>query len=146
MTVATKRNVTIRCPFCLTLNRVDIAKAGAGPKCGHCGRPILVDRPVKVSAEDFDRTVLEAEVPVLVDFYADWCAPCKIVAPTLDEIARERQGRLLVVKLDTDHAPEISQRYGIRGIPTTILFRKGTEVGRTVGADVSAIRALAERA
>lgn len=146
MTVATKRNVTIRCPFCLTLNRVDIAKAGARAKCGNCGRPILVDRPVKVSPEDFDRTVLEAEAPVLVEFYADWCAPCKIVAPVLDEIAGKQQGKLLVVKLDTDHAPEISQRYGIRGIPTLILFRKGNEVGRTVGADAGAIRALAEQA
>lgn len=140
------RNATIRCPFCLTLNRVNLARADGRPKCGECERPILVDRPVRVEAEDFERTVLEAEVPVLVDFFADWCAPCKIVAPVMDEIARERTGSLLVVKLDTDRAPEISGRFHIRGIPTMILFRNGEELGRVVGADTAGLRALAGKA
>lgn len=100
---------------------------------------------MKIAGDDFDRTVLEAEVPVLVDFYADWCAPCKIVAPVMDEIAQKRSGSLLVAKLDTDQAPQISARYGIRGIPTMILFRAGQEVGRVVGADVAGLRELADR-
>ncbi|MBI4541073.1 MAG: thioredoxin [Gemmatimonadetes bacterium] len=146
MTVTISRKATIRCPFCLTLNRVDIARAVSGPRCGKCERPILVDRPVKITAEDFDRTVLEAEAPVLVDFYADWCAPCRVVAPALDEIAGEKAGEMLVAKLNTDQAAEISARYNIRGIPTLILFRGGAEVDRVVGADLRGVRALVAQA
>ncbi len=134
--------VTVRCGFCLTLNRVDLARAADRPTCGECQRPMLLDRPVKVSEEDFQRTVLEAPVPVLVDFYADWCAPCKMVAPVVDEIARTHEGRLLVVKVDTDRAPALSQSFGIRGIPTLIAFRDGREAGRSVGLDPEGIRSL----
>ena len=73
-------------------------------------------------------------VPVVVDFYADWCGPCKMMAPILDEVARRRQGELLVTKLDTDRNPQTGQRFGVRGIPTLIVFREGKEVARKVGA------------
>lgn len=142
-TSGTTSRVTVRCPFCLTLNRVDVARAGEGPRCGECERPLLLDRPIKVSEEDFQKTVLEAEVPVLVDFYADWCGPCKMVAPILDEIAGEHQGRLLVVKVDTDHAQETASRYGIRGVPTLILFRGGEESERSVGLEPERLREMA---
>jgi thioredoxin 2 len=134
--------VTVRCPFCQTLNRIDLTRAADRPRCGKCERPILLDRPIKVTEEDFGRTVLEAESPVLVDFYADWCAPCKVVAPVVDELARTNQGRLLVTKVDSDHAPKLSMDLAIRGIPTLILFRDGKEVGRVVGADVKGVREL----
>jgi thioredoxin len=101
-----------------------------------------MDRPVKVTEEDFDTTVLDAAVPVLVDFYADWCGPCKMVAPVVDEIAQERVGEVMVAKVDTDRAPALSQRYGIRGIPTLILFRAGSEVDRSVGFDPQKIRQM----
>lgn len=127
------RRATVRCPFCLTLNRVDLARAEERPKCGECGRPILLDRPVRVSGDDFDRVIREAEVPVLVDFYADWCGPCKMMAPLLDDLARERAGALLVAKLDTDASPEVSRRLGIRGIPTLIRFEGGREAERRTG-------------
>lgn len=127
-------HVTIRCPFCLTPNRIELARAQERPTCGECGRPFLLDRPVKVTAEDFARTVLEADLPVLVDFYADWCGPCKVMAPVLDEVAREATGELLVAKLDTDRAPEIAQRYDIRGIPTLVLFQSGKDLARVTGA------------
>ena len=78
--------------------------------------------------------VRESDVPVLVDFYADWCGPCKIMAPVLDELAADRVGELLVGKLDTDANPEVSASFGIRGIPTLILFRGGSEVSRQTGA------------
>lgn len=128
------RRATVRCPFCLTLNRVDLARAAERPKCGECGRPILLDRPIKISGEDFDRVVEDSEVPVLVDFYADWCGPCKIMAPLLDDLARTRAGELLVAKLDTDASPELSRRLGIRGIPTLIRFEGGRETDRRTGA------------
>ena len=131
---AAAAKATIRCPFCLTLNRVDVARAEDRPRCGECGRPMLLDRPIKVSGEDFEKLVRDAEVPVLVDFYADWCGPCKIMAPLLDDLARERSGTMLVAKLDTDAHPRTSRQFDIRGIPTLILFRDGVEVERAAGA------------
>jgi thioredoxin 2 len=136
----------VRCAFCLKMNRVDLARASDRPACGSCRKPILLDRPVKVTEEDFDATVLGSPAPVLVDFHADWCAPCRLVAPVVDEIAGRLSGRLLVAKVDTDRAPRIAQRYQIRGIPTLILFRDGGEVGRSVGFDPEGIRSLADGA
>ena len=134
MTTDLKKTVTLPCAFCGKLNRIDLARASAGPKCASCGRPFVLDRPVKVTDADFDRVIADAAVPVLVDFYADWCGPCKIMAPLLDEIARKRMGELLVAKLDTDRNPEVSQRFVIRGIPTLVLFKGGREARRKVGA------------
>lgn len=138
--------VTLRCPFCLTLNGVDLGKSGDRPICGDCGKPLLLDRPIKVAQEDFARTVLGSDVPVLVDFYADWCAPCKYVAPLIDEIAQSHEGKLLVVKIDTDQAPDLSQKMGIRSIPTLILFTGGEEVDRSVGFEPEKVRAMADDA
>ena len=134
MSVAAGRRVTLSCPFCATLNRVDLARVDARPKCGQCGRPLLLDRPLAVTDQTFDRLIGDAEVPVFVDFYADWCGPCKIIAPILDDIARERMGELLVLKLDTDRNPGTMTRFGVRGIPTLILFAHGAEVARLTGA------------
>lgn len=137
--------VTLRCMFCLKLNRVDLARAVDRPKCGECGKPMLLDRPVKVSQEDFDQVVLEAGAPVLVDFYADWCGPCRMVAPFVDDIAQKHVGKLLVGKVDTDRAPEVAMRYGIRSIPTLIVFRDGEEVDRSIGFEPERVRDLVER-
>jgi len=125
---------TVACTFCGRLNRVDTSRVADRPKCGQCGRPMLLDRPVRVTDADFDRVIGGTEVPVLVDFYADWCAPCKVMAPTLDAIANERRGAVLVAKLDTDANPHTSANFGIRAIPTLILFEHGREVGRETGA------------
>jgi thioredoxin 2 len=128
------RTVTVRCPFCEQLNRVDLAKLDRGPKCSGCGRPLHFDRPVKATGADFDKTIATAGVPVLVDFYADWCGPCRMMAPTLDAFAADQEGRVLVLKVDTDRDPALSERFGIRGIPTLIAFAGGKETGRHVGA------------
>ncbi len=128
------RTATLRCPFCLKLNRVDVGRAEDRPKCGECGKPFLLDRPVKIAGEDLERIVADSEVPVLVDFYADWCGPCKVMAPVLDEFAADHSGQILVGKLDTDAAPAVSAKYGIRGIPTLILFDDGQEKDRQTGA------------
>jgi thioredoxin 2 len=124
---------TVPCLFCGRLNRVDLGRLPAGPRCGSCKRPLLLDRPIPVNAENFDAVLQGTEVPVLVDFYADWCGPCKAIAPMVDDLAQARSGSLLVLKLDTDRFPGISERYGIRGIPTLIAFRGGKESGRVVG-------------
>jgi thioredoxin 2 len=136
MADATKvsRPAVVRCLFCGTANRVNLARLPDSPKCGKCGRPIRLDRPLAVTDADFDRTINGSSVPVLVDFHADWCGPCKMMAPALDEFARQHMGEILVVKLDTDANPVAPSRFGIRGIPTLIVFENGKEKRRHVGA------------
>jgi thioredoxin 2 len=133
-TTTDAKHLTLRCQFCETWNRIDATRAGDRPKCGKCGKPMLLDRPVKLDDDTFTRTIQESDVPVLVDFYADWCGPCKMMAPFVDELAAEFQGRALVAKVDTDHAQQATQPFGIRGIPTSIVFKDGREVARQVGA------------
>ncbi|MEJ2540975.1 MAG: thioredoxin domain-containing protein [Gemmatimonadota bacterium] len=136
--------VQVRCGFCLTMNRVRMERAGDRPQCGKCQRPMLLDRPVKVEADDFQATVLDAGVPVLVDFFADWCGPCHMLAPHLDEIASAGVGRLLVAKVDSDRAQALSQQYRISGLPTLLLFDDGREENRVVGMDPAGIKAMVE--
>ncbi len=128
------RKVTLRCQFCETWNRVDVSRAGDRPACGKCARPLLLDRPYTLNDETFARTVAEAEVPVLVDFYADWCGPCKQMAPAVDQLAAKHQGTLLVAKLNTDKSPATATSHKIQGIPTVVLFDHGLVVARQSGA------------
>lgn len=129
-----KQTATVACPFCGTLNRIDMARVADRPKCGNCGKPILLDRPIAITDTVFDTVTTQTTVPVVVDFYADWCAPCKIMAPMLDDTAYKRAGQMLFAKIDTDRNPLTGPRFGIRGIPTLIAFRNGKEVARRVGA------------
>jgi thioredoxin 2 len=126
--------VVVTCVFCGTANRVDLSRLSEGPKCGKCGRPIRLDRPLPVTDTTFDRAIKSSTVPVLVDFYADWCGPCKVMAPVLDDFARLHTGEVLVLKLDTEANPATPARFGIRGIPTLIVFESGQEARRQVGA------------
>lgn len=95
---------------------------------------MLLDRPVALDDESFERTINASEIPVLVDFHADWCQPCKQMAPFVDAVAAKYIGKALVAKVDTDRAPHIAQQFNIRGIPTTIVFDHGREAARQVGA------------
>lgn len=128
-----KRIATVTCPFCGTFNRVDMARLADRPRCGECKRPILLDRPIAVTDATLDRVLAETDVPVVMDGYADWCGPCKIMAPILDDFAHDRAGEVLVIKLDTDRNPATTQRFAIRAIPTLIVFRNGREVAREAG-------------
>jgi thioredoxin 2 len=132
-TAADARHLTLQCQFCNAWNRVDAARAADRPKCGKCGKPMLLDRPLKLNDETFQRTIAESQIPVLTDVYADWCKPCKIIAPAVDELARKYLGRLLVTKLDGDHSPQTVASLGIRGYPTVMLFDRGKEAARQTG-------------
>lgn len=139
--------ITLRCQFCDTWNRVNPARLPERPKCGKCARFLLIDRPYPLFEDSFSRTIADSEIPVIVDFYADWCGPCKMMAPAVDELAARNAGNALVAKLNTDAAPQISQAYNIRGIPTTIVFRGGKEVARQSGAiPLAALQQLLDRA
>jgi thioredoxin 2 len=128
------QKLTVRCQFCNTWNRIDASKASAGPKCGKCSKPILLERPILLDDETFTRTINESDVPVAVDFYADWCGPCRMMAPAVDALASHLQGKALIAKLNTDHSSRTANGFNIRGIPTTIVFQGGKEVARQTGA------------
>lgn len=131
---ASTTKATLKCQFCGTWNRIDASRAADRPKCGKCGKPMLLDRPVKLDDDSFSRTIAESEVPVLVDFYADWCGPCKMMAPAVDKLAADYTGRAIVAKLNTDLAQRTSQSFLVRSIPTSIVFLKGKEIARQTGA------------
>jgi len=137
------KKLTIPCPSCGRWNRIDATRASDGPKCGACGTPLGLDQPLHLTDATFDRVIGGTDVPVLVDFYADWCGPCKMMAPSVDRLARETVGAALIAKLDTDASPRTSQRFQIRGIPTSIVFRGGREATRQTGAvGYDALRAM----
>lgn len=134
-----------RCIFCGRLNKVEMGRLADKPVCAECHRPLRLDRPIKATDADFMQVVQGTNVPVLVDFYADWCGPCRMMAPTLDAFAAARSGQVLVLKLDTDANPTTAQRFGIRGIPTLIAFRDGAEARRHTGlADEAVLAALVQ--
>jgi len=126
-------HVTLPCPSCGRWNRIAAKRITDGPKCGVCAAPLRLDHPILLSYATFDRVLRETTLPVLVDFYADWCGPCRMMAPAVDELARSSAGRVLVAKLDTDASQRVASRYQIRGIPTVIAFRNGREERRQSG-------------
>jgi thioredoxin 2 len=128
------RTITVRCQFCEAWNRIEAEKVGDGPKCGKCAKPILLERPITLTDDTFSRTVNESDVPVFVDFYADWCGPCRMMAPAVDALAAQAQGKALIAKLNTDHSSRTANGFNIRGIPTSIVFQNGKEVARQSGA------------
>lgn len=122
------------CAACGKLNRVDLARVDARPACGSCRAALVLDAPMVLTEANFDTVVAQSAVPVMVDFYADWCGPCRMMAPVFADFAKRQRGRVLVAKVDTDANPALSTRFGIRSIPTLNVMRDGKEVARQVGA------------
>lgn len=122
------------CTHCLAVNRVPDERVAEAPKCGKCGHPVLPGEPVALNQASFDRVVERGDLPVVVDFWAQWCGPCRMMAPAFARAARDHATRVLFGKVDTDAEAALAQRYGIRSIPTIILFDKGREKARVSGA------------
>ncbi len=134
------------CPSCQAKNRLPAARLSEVARCARCKTPISpLNHPVEVqSVEDFDELINQAPFPVLVDFWAEWCGPCRMVAPEMVKIADQRAGRLVVAKVNTEALVQIAARYRIESIPTMILFRQGQPSQRLSGAQPAAgiLRAL----
>ncbi|MCB9740680.1 MAG: hypothetical protein H6747_15560 [Deltaproteobacteria bacterium] len=125
----------IRCPNCGQLNRIPAERRAQGPRCGRCKNAIAAKVPVGVIDDaGLDALVAQSPVPVLVDFYADWCGPCRMLGPVLQGIAEEYDGRLIVVKVDTERSRRWAQRLGVQGIPAVHLFKAGKHVAAETGA------------
>ena len=131
-------SVQIVCPHCTTANRVPRARLADNPVCGKCKAPLFEGHPVALDEESFDRHIGSSDVPVVVDFWADWCGPCRMMAPHFERAAKELEPHVRLAKLDTEAAQSIAARYNIRSIPTLIVFRHGREIARQSGAMDSA--------
>jgi thioredoxin 2 len=126
----------VRCPACGLRNRIPLSRAGSRGRCGKCKTALpLSSQPVEVDRADDLRTILQrAEVPVLVDFWASWCGPCRVVAPEVAKVARQHADEWLVVKANTEVDPRLPDEHGIRSIPMMAVFASGRELARSAGA------------
>jgi thioredoxin 2 len=122
------------CPHCDTVNRVAAAKLADEPTCGKCRQSLFVGRPLELTSANFVRHVSKNEVPVLVDFWAPWCGPCRMMAPAYEQAAQRLEPHIRVAKLNTEEAQQLAATHAIRSIPTLALFKNGREVARQAGA------------
>ena len=130
------RGFVVACASCGKKNRLAYERLGDAVRCGQCKQPLTAPGvPIEMEqSADFDRVVARASLPVVVDYWAPWCGPCRMVAPELEKVAARQAGRVLVVKVNTDALSDIGQRFSIRSIPTLAIFAGGREIARTTGA------------
>ncbi|THG77797.1 thioredoxin TrxC [Pseudomonas sp. A-1] len=126
-------SLIIPCPHCHGLNRIPAARLGDAPRCGRCKGAVLPGQPFAVDGAGF-AAQLRGDLPLLLDVWADWCGPCKAFAPVFDQAARQLSGRVRLAKLDSEAEPQLAGQFGIRSIPSLILFKDGREVARQSGA------------
>jgi thioredoxin 2 len=125
----------VACPNCNTLNRAprDKLLAGSRGKCGNCGAPLFEGHPVALNAQSFESHAVKSDIPLLIDFWAPWCGPCKAMAPQFEKAASQLEPKVRFAKVNTDEEQQLASRFGIQGIPTMILFHRGQEVARQSG-------------
>ena len=122
------------CPHCSGINRVPSERIAENPRCGKCHKSILDGIPANLSSQNFERFISKNDLPVVIDFWAAWCGPCKMMAPVFSQAASEMATQIRFAKVDTEQAHDIAGRYNIRSIPTMIMFKNGQEIDRVSGA------------
>jgi thioredoxin 2 len=124
----------IVCPACNATNRIPVARQQQGPKCGKCHAPLFSGKPLEVTAKVFENHIARNDIPILVDFWAPWCGPCKMMTPAFQQAAAQLEPHIRLVKVNTEAEQKLGAQFNIRSIPTLALFQQGREVARQAGA------------